>query len=87
MKVPRTSLSRWEHGHEMPCADYMIRLHEHLGLPIGALPSPEGGSQSPMEVGWQLALPFDTPANCEVRVTRKGPGSVQIEFRVKGLVG
>lgn len=87
MSVPRTSLSRWEHGHEMPCGDNMIRLHDHLGMPISSLPSGGGASQSPIEVGWQLVLPFDQPANCEIRAIRRGPTSVQIEFRVRGLAG
>ena len=84
MDVPRTSLSRWEHGHEMPRGENMIKLRDHLLMPIGT----DEDTQKPrglMEVAYQLALPFDQPANFELKVTRKAQDVVQIEFRLKNL--
>jgi len=85
LKVPRGSLSRWEHGHEMPCAENLIKIHEHLFMPISAAKTAQ--APSGVEVGYQLTLPFDHPANLELRVVRKTPGSVQLEFRLKDLAG
>ena len=86
MKVPRTSLSRWEHGHEMPRGENMIKLRDHLVLPIGTDEDAQGNSRL-LEVGYQLILPFDQPANFELKVTRKSQEVVQLELRLKGLAG
>ncbi len=84
MKVPRTSLSRWEHGHEMPRGENMIKLRDHLQMPIG---TDEAAQQSNrlLEIGYQLALPFDRSANFDLKVTRKAPDIVQLEIKLKGL--
>jgi hypothetical protein len=88
MKVPRTSLSRWEHGHEMPCGENMLKLNTHLFMPIGAEIGADKNINEAvhsLEVGCQLALPFDQPADFEIRMIRKGPDVVQLELRFKGL--
>lgn len=81
MNVPRSSLSRWEHGHEMPCGENMIKLRDHLHMPIG---TEEAAREihGPVEVGYQLALPFDQPTNFELRVIRKTQDRVQLELRI-----
>ena len=84
MKVQRTSLSRWEHGHEMPSGDNLTKLHDHLSMPIGIEEGAPLASVG-LEAGYQLVLPFDQPANLELRVVRKTPQAVQLELKVKGL--
>jgi transcriptional regulator with XRE-family HTH domain len=86
MHVPRTSMSRWEHGHEMPRGENMIKLHDHLRMPIG---TEEAGqiTNSSLEVACQLMLPFDQAANLELKVIRKTQDVVQLELRLKGFAG
>ena len=84
MKVPRTSLSRWEHGHEMPSGGNMIKLRDHLLMPIGTDEAAEALGH-PLAVGYQFELPFDQPTNFELQVTRKAQDVVQLEFRLKGV--
>ena len=81
MKVARTSLSRWEHGHEMPCGNNIKKLYEYLGVTMRTDELSQGVDRS--EVGYQLVLPFDQPANFELRVSRKSEGSVKLEFVLK----
>jgi len=86
MRVARTALSRWEHGHEWPAGENMIKLRDHLHVQIGTDENAEG-PHGPMEAAFQLALPFDQTADFELRVTRKSQDIVQLEIRVKGLAG
>ena len=84
MKVPRTSLSRWEHGHEMPRGENMIKLRDYLRMPIGTEEAAQEIRGS-VEIGYQLALPFDQPTNFELKVTRKTQDVVQLELRLRGM--
>jgi hypothetical protein len=79
-------MSRWEHGHEMPRGNNMIKLRDHLQMPIGTDEVAQETSGW-VEVGYQLVLPFDQPTNLELRVTRKTQDVVQLEVRLKGLAG
>lgn len=84
MMVPRGALSRWEHGHELPTGHNMIKLRDQLNVPIGTDES-IGGIDHPLNTGFQLVLPFDQSANFELRVTRKGQDTIQLEVVVKGV--
>jgi transcriptional regulator with XRE-family HTH domain len=86
MDVARTALNRWENGHELPSGESMIKLRDHLHLPIGTDEKVEGPTGL-MEAACQLALPFDRATNFELKVTRKSQDIVQLEIRVKGLTG
>jgi transcriptional regulator with XRE-family HTH domain len=86
MQVPRTSMSRWEHGHEMPRGENMIKLHNYLRMPIGADEASQVTNRD-LEVACQLILPFDQAANFEIKVIRKTQDVVQLELRLKGLAG
>jgi hypothetical protein len=90
MDVQRTSLSRWENGHEMPRGENMTKLHDHLGMPIGT--DEDGDSQELSQEqasgpGYQLTLPFDQPIDLELRLTRKEMDFVRLRFRAKRVVG
>lgn len=82
MGVPRTCLSRWEHGHELPHRNNRLKLLDLLGVPIG--PAVDSPREAPSkQMGYQLALPFDEPVDLELKVTRKTQGSVQLELILK----
>ena len=61
MNVQRTSLNRWENGHEMPRGENMTKLHDHLNVPIGMGIAEE-------TTMYQLLLPFDKPIGVELRM-------------------
>src|ERR1700682_6366013 len=74
MNAQRTSISRWENGHEMPCAENLTKLQDLLEMPIGT----SGGGEVPTEdQTYQLLLPFHPPIDLELRVTPKRPDIVQ----------
>lgn len=62
----------------------MIKLRDHLHMPIGTDEAAQETNRW-LEVGYQLVLPFDRPANFELKVTRKTQDVVQLEIRMKGL--
>ena len=64
----------------------MVKLRDHLHMPIGTDEAPQEANRS-LEVGYQLVLPFDQPANLELKVTRKSEDVVQVELRLKALAG
>jgi hypothetical protein len=70
----------------MPCGENMIKLRDHLLMPIGTDEVAQETNRT-LEVGYQLVLPFDQPANFELKVTRKTQDVVQLELRLKGLAG
>lgn len=81
MGVQRTSLNRWEHGHEMPSGENVAKLRDHLNLPIGFQ------EKDPLrsEDGYQLLLPLDPPIELLIRIGPKIDNSVQVEVQFRQL--
>ena len=77
MKIQRTSLSRWENGHEMPCGEAMQKLRDHLNVPIGESDVP------PPPVDAQLLLPFDFDQFAIQLKISPQRATVQFEVQVK----
>ena len=71
-------------GTKCPAGENMIKLRDHLHMSIGTDEAAQETNR-PLEVGYQLVLPFDQPANFELKVTRKTLGVVQLELRLRGL--
>jgi transcriptional regulator with XRE-family HTH domain len=80
MHVQRTSLSRWENGHEMPCGQNMTKLRDHLQMPIG---TSEDAIAPIDDRTYQFLLPFDPPIDLELKVTPKRPDIVQFQVQLK----
>jgi transcriptional regulator with XRE-family HTH domain len=78
MEVERTSLNRWENGHEMPSLKAMGKLQKHLRVP-GDL---EQAAEEPQE---QLMLPFDfEPFSLALRISPQRE-TVHFEVHLKKL--
>ena len=89
MQVQRTSLNRWEKGHEMPSCENMTKLRDHLQMPIGT--NEEATEVLNAQPGhqnlYQLALAFDQPIELELRVMPQKADSVQFQVRLKDIAG
>jgi transcriptional regulator with XRE-family HTH domain len=78
MDVERTSLNRWENGHEWPSLKAGRKLQMHLGVSVG----PEPVLQEP---SGQLTLPFDfEPYSLALRISPQRE-TVQFEVQLKKL--
>jgi transcriptional regulator with XRE-family HTH domain len=83
MGVQRTSLNRWEHGHEMPRGENVAKLMDHLQIPIGL----SEREPSTHEGTCQLVLPFDSPTQFLVRIGPKTATTVQVEVQIRQIAG
>lgn len=81
MGVQRTSLSRWENGHEMPSGENMTKLRDVLGVPIGS----NEDLDAPEPTTYQLLLPFDRPIGIELKVAPQRADTVQFQVQLKNL--
>ncbi len=57
-------------GTKCPAGENMIKLRDHLHMQMGTDEAAQETNR-PVEVGYQLVLPFDQPANFELKLTRK----------------
>lgn len=84
MQVQRTSFSRWENGHEMPCGENMSKLHDHLQMPISRVDGPEEITLDQLpEGGYQLLLPFQQPIQFDLEVLPRRSEAVSVRFRLR----
>ena len=82
MGVQRTSLNRWEKGHEMPRGDSMTKLRDYLQVPIG---TQENDDQQAGLNSYQLVFPFDRTINLEVRISPQRTEAVQVQVQFKSV--
>lgn len=80
MGVQRTSLNRWENGHETPSGENIAKLSDHLGVSIGSAEHPVSAASPEVH---QLSLPFQPRLEVELRIRPKRADTVQLEVQLK----